>query len=59
MPKIVFDLQLADLPVQMIDLGLIAGSLCRRAALEDAHRTVQQLLLPVVDLVRMDPELTP
>jgi hypothetical protein len=27
--KIIFDLQLADLPVQMIDLGLIAGSLRR------------------------------
>src|SRR5207302_1451451 len=28
------------------------------AALENARRTVQQLLLPVVDLVRMNPELT-
>src|ERR1700747_2190593 len=55
--KIIFDLQLADLPVQMIDLGLIAGSLCRTTTLEDACRTVQQLLLPVVDLVRVDPEL--
>src|SRR5438874_10120167 len=56
-PKIIFDLQLADLPVQMIDLGLIAGSLRRTTTLEDACRTVQQLLLPVVDLVRVDPEL--
>src|SRR5205823_1039461 len=55
--KIIFDLQLADLPVQMIDLGLIAGSLRRTTTLEDACRTVQQLLLPVVDLVRVDPEL--
>src|SRR5262249_54101074 len=29
----------------------------RRAALEDAHRTIQQLLLPVVDLVRVHPEI--
>src|SRR5271168_359424 len=55
--KIIFDLQLADLPVQMIDLRLIAGSLRRTTTLEDACRTVQQLLLPVVDLVRVDPEL--
>src|SRR6202008_4354335 len=57
--KIIFDLQFADLPVQKIDLGLIGGSLRRRAALEDAHRTVQQLLLPVVDLVRVDLEMHP
>src|SRR6266550_3618780 len=44
--KIIFDLQLADLPVQKIDLGVIAGSLRRRTTLEDACRTVQQLLLP-------------
>src|SRR5437660_6204209 len=55
--KIIFDLQLADLPVQKIDLGVIAGSLRRRTTLEDACRTVQQLLLPVVDLVRVDPEM--
>ena len=41
----------------MIDLRLIAGSLRRTTTLEDACRTVQQLLLPVVDLVRVDPEL--
>src|SRR6516165_2168747 len=55
--KIVFDLQLTDLPVQKIGLGFVDGSLRRSAALEDARRTVQQLLLPVVDLVRMDPKL--
>src|SRR5947208_4281936 len=55
--KIIFDLQLANLPVQNIDLGVIAGSLRRRTTLEDACRTVQQLLLPVVDLVRVDPEM--
>src|SRR5437868_11118907 len=36
-------------------LGLIAGSLRRTTTLEDACRTVRQLLLPVVDLVRVDP----
>src|SRR6516165_10874891 len=55
--KIVFDLQLADLPVQKIGLRFVDGSLRRSAALEDARRTVQQLLLPVVDLVRVDPKL--
>src|SRR5438105_5735348 len=55
--KIIFDLQLADLPVQVMDLGLIGVSLRRSTTLEDACRTVQQLLLPVVDLVRVDPEL--
>src|SRR5213079_173691 len=55
--KIIFDLQLAVLPVQKIDLGVIAGSLRRRTTLEDACRSVQQLLLPVVDLVRVDPEM--
>src|SRR6516225_2380027 len=57
--KIVFDLQLADLPVQKINLRLTGRSLHRgTAALENARCTVQQLLLPVVDLVRMDPKLT-
>src|SRR5437763_6569714 len=55
--KIIFDLQLADLPVQKVDPDIIGGSLRRRAALENAHRTVQQLLLPVVDLVRVDLEM--
>src|SRR5215472_14667021 len=55
--KIIFDLQLADLPVQKIDLRFIGGSVRRRAALEDAHRTIEQLLLPVVDLVRVHPEI--
>src|SRR5215831_8150702 len=55
--KIIFDLQLADLPVQKVDLRFIGGSLRRCAALEDAHRTIEQLLLPVVDLVRVHPEI--
>src|SRR5215467_7403652 len=55
--KIIFDLQLADLPVQKIDLRFIDGSLRRRAALEDAHGTIEQLLLPVVDLVRVHSEM--
>src|SRR5215469_5369712 len=54
--KIVFDLQLANLPVQKVDLGLIDGCLRRSTSLEDARRTVQQLLLPVVDLVRVNAE---
>jgi len=33
------------------------GSLRRSTVLKDARRTVRQLLLPVVDLVRADPEL--
>src|SRR6516162_9360279 len=55
--KIIFDLQLADLPVQKIDLSFTGGSLPRRAALENTHRTIQQLLLPVVDLVRVHPKI--
>jgi len=55
--KIIFDLQLADLPVQKIDLHLIDGSLRRSATLENARRTVQQLLPPVVDLIWMDLKL--
>ena len=55
--KIVFDLQLADLPVQKIDLGLIDRSLRRSATLENARGTLQQLLLPAVNLVRVDPKL--
>ena len=34
---------MADLPVQKIDLRFIGGSLRRRAALEDAHRTIAEL----------------
>src|SRR5205085_11543815 len=53
--KIVFDLQLPDLPVQNINLPLTGRSHHRRtAALDNARGTVQQLLLPVVDLVRMN-----
>ena len=54
--KIIFDLQLADLPVQNIDLGFVDGSLRRSPVLEDAGHTVEQLLLPVVDMVWMDPK---
>src|SRR5215472_589662 len=39
--KIVFDLQLADLPIEKIDLRLSRGSLRRSTTLEDARRTVQ------------------
>src|SRR5467141_3993245 len=44
--KIVFDLQLADLPVQNIDLRLVGGALRHAAALENAGGAIQQLLLP-------------
>src|SRR3984893_2627064 len=56
--KIVFDFQLADLPVQNIDLRLVGGALRHAAALENAGGAVQQLLLPAIDLVRMNPEMT-
>src|SRR5437899_723871 len=56
--KIVFDLQSADLLVQNIDLRLAGQTLCRRAALKNTRCPVQQLLLPIVDLVRMNSELT-
>ena len=59
MPKNRFRLQLADLPIQNIDLRPARRALRGHGpALENSHSTVQQLLLPVVDLVRMDPELT-
>src|SRR5262249_6408505 len=58
--KIVFDLQLTDLPVEKIKLRLAGGSFCRRGTtLEHTPPAVQQLLLPVVDLVRMNPALAP
>jgi hypothetical protein len=47
--KIAFDLQLADLPVQKINLRLAGRSLRRHAALEHARRPIKQLLLPVLD----------
>src|SRR5258708_18865296 len=56
--KIVFDLQLADLPVQNIDLRLVGGALRHAPALENAGGAIQQLLLPAIDLVRMNPEMT-
>src|SRR6202040_2594487 len=52
--KIVFDLQLADLPVQ----NIVGGALRHAAALENAGGAIQQLLLPAIDLVRMNPEMT-
>src|ERR1700730_5256428 len=52
----VFDLQLANLPIQKIDLREAGGILrCRAAAFENASRAVQKLLLPGVDLVRVTP----
>src|SRR3984893_9217785 len=54
--KIVFDLQLANLPVQNINLRCAGRILrCGAAAFENARRSVQQLLLPGVDLVRVNP----
>src|ERR1700732_5246047 len=56
--KIVFDLQLADLPVQNIDLRLTGGPFrCPAATRENTRRALQKLLFPVVDLVRMNPEV--
>src|SRR5260370_7151966 len=55
--KIVFDLQLANLPIQDIDLCLAGPALGRATAVKNTGRAVQQLLLPIVDLVRMNPEL--
>jgi len=56
--KIIFDLQLADLPIQKVNLRLTGRPLRSRVAvLENTRRAVQQLLLPIVDLVRMHPEL--
>src|ERR1700737_727126 len=46
--KIFFDLQLADLPVQNIDLRLVGGALRHAAALENAGGAIQQLLLPAI-----------
>jgi hypothetical protein len=57
--KIVFDLQLTDLPIPKIDRRRAGHPLGRRAvARKNPRGAVQQPLLPVVDLVRMDPELT-
>src|SRR3984893_4763043 len=55
--KIIFDLELTNLPIQQINLRLAGRTLHRCAtALENTRRAVQQLLLPVVDLVRMNPK---
>jgi hypothetical protein len=56
-PKIVFDLQLANLPIQDIGLCLAGSTLGRATAVKNTGRAVQQLLFPIVDLVRMNPEL--
>src|SRR5438132_2095427 len=56
--KIVFDFQLADLPVQNIYLRLVGSARRHAAALENAGGAIQQLLLPAIDLVRMNPEVT-
>ena len=56
MPKNRFDLQLANLPVPNINLRGTGPILrCGAAAFENARRSVQQLLLPGVDLVRVNP----
>src|SRR5262249_25513832 len=44
-------------PICRYSRSTIAGSLHRRAAFEDAHRPIYQLLLPVVDLVWVDPKM--
>jgi hypothetical protein len=47
-PKIVFDLQLADLPFEKVSLHLAGRSLpCRGAILQDPRGTVRQLLFPI------------
>jgi len=56
--KIIFDLQLADLPVQNINLRLAGRALGQAAALKNTRGAVQQLLLPIVDLIGVNPELT-
>src|SRR6202048_3049782 len=56
--KIVFDFQLTDLPVQNIDLRLGGVAPRHAAPLETAGGAIQQLLLPAIDLVRMNPEMT-
>src|SRR5437588_12535997 len=48
---------MAMLQVQSFHLHFIDVSLLRLAALEAAHRTIQQLFHPVVDLVRVHHEM--
>jgi len=58
-PKKSFSTFSWPISVQNIDLRRAGYTLDRCAAtFENARRPVQQLLLPVVDLVRMNPELT-
>src|SRR3954466_7189254 len=55
--KIVLDLQLVDLAVEVANLGFAGLVLAIAAALEHAGRTVEQRLLPGMDLARVDTEL--
>src|SRR3954447_16343482 len=52
--KIIFDLQLADLPVEFADLDFLGLVVPIAAALEHAGCAVEQRLLPGVDLAGMD-----
>jgi len=56
-PKIVLDLQLADLAVQFADLGFADLVVTVAAALKHAGRAVEQRLLPGMDLAGMDARL--
>src|SRR5205823_11109850 len=55
--KVIFDLQLADLAVQDIDLCLAGSALSQAAALKNTRAAVQELLFPIVDLIGVNPEL--
>src|SRR5213080_4668844 len=56
--KIALDLQLPDLPVQIVDhLLRILGRRRLAAARKQLARTLHQLLLPVADHRRMNPKL--
>jgi hypothetical protein len=48
-------LQLANLPIQDIDLCLAGPALGRATAVKNTGPAVRQLRLPIVDLVRMNP----
>src|SRR6202035_2212683 len=55
--KIALDLQLPDLPVQIVDhLLRIRDRRCLAAARKQLARTLHQLLLPVADHRRMNPK---
>ena len=56
-PKIALDLQLSDLPVQIVDHLLRVLNRRRLAAAgEQLVRTLHQLLLPAADHRRMNPK---